>query len=169
MPPEKSKEHSCCFTGHRPAKLPWRGNDSDPRCLALKEKLYDVAEALYKAGIRHFICGMAAGCDMYFCEAVIKLRSEHPEISLEAAIPCEEQTMLWDAQHRREYTRLVHQCDFETVLQSKYTGDCMIKRNCYMVDNASVLVAVFDGTAGGTLQTITYAMKKGLEIIELRP
>jgi len=27
-------------------------------------KLYDIVEALYKAGIRHFICGMALGCDI---------------------------------------------------------------------------------------------------------
>lgn len=169
MSPEKPKEQSCCFTGHRTSKLPWRGNEEDNRCLDLKEKLYDVAEALYRSGIRHYICGMAVGSDMYFCEAVLKLRLEHPEISLEAAIPCEEQTKLWGAPQRREYTRLVHQCDYETVIQREYTNDCMIKRNCYMVDNSSVLVAVFDGTAGGTMQTIKYAIKKGLEIIELRP
>ncbi len=163
------RANTCCFTGHRPAKLPWRGDDSDLRCLALKNKLSDVVEALYKAGIRHFICGMAAGCDMYFCEAVIALRLEHEDVTLEAAIPCEGQSKLWDKNQRRRYNYLVHQCDIETVMQREYSVDCMRKRNCYMVDRSSVLVAVFDGTYGGTSQTIAYAIRKGLEIIELRP
>ena len=45
----------------------------------------------------------------------------------------------------------------------------MEKRNRYMVDNASVVVAVYDGRQGGTASTIAYAAKKGREIIELRP
>ena len=28
---------TCCFTGHRPEKLPWRYDEGDSRCLALKE------------------------------------------------------------------------------------------------------------------------------------
>lgn len=166
---QPSKINTCCFTGHRPSKLPWRGNDEDVRCLALKEKLSDVVEALYGAGIRHFICGMAIGCDMYFCEAVIKLRAGHEDVTLEAAIPCEGQSARWDSKLRRRYNYLVHQCDLETVIQSEYTPDCMRKRNFYMVDRSSVLVAVFDGTLGGTAQTIAYAVRQGLEIIELRP
>ncbi len=166
---DRSKENSCCFTGHRSSKLPWKGNDGDIRCVALKNRLYDIAEALYRAGITHYICGMATGCDMYFCEAVLKLRSEHPEITLEAAIPCEDQTKLWDLRQRKLYNHYLHQCDFQTVIQREYTDGCMQKRNFYMVDNSSVLVAVFDGTYGGTMQTIAYAVKKGLEIIEIRP
>lgn len=166
---EKPKASTCCFTGHRPSKLPWRNNDGDDRCLILKEKLYDVAEALYRAGVTHFICGMAMGCDLYFCETIIKLRMEHPDITLEAAIPCEGQSKLWDSNQRRRYDYLMHQCDFETILQREYSDDCMQKRNFYMVDNSSVLVAVFDGTPGGTKQTVSYAIRKGLEVIEIRP
>ena len=59
-------ETTCCFTGHRPAKLPWGTNEKDPRCLALKEELTSRLEGIYEAGYRHFICGMAEGCDMYF-------------------------------------------------------------------------------------------------------
>ena len=31
--------HQCCFTGHRPSKLPWGEDERDPRCLALKREL----------------------------------------------------------------------------------------------------------------------------------
>ena len=30
------KASTCCFTGHRPDKLPWGSRESDPRCLTLK-------------------------------------------------------------------------------------------------------------------------------------
>ena len=69
------KENSCCFTGHRPMKLPWGMNEADARCLELKAELAARLEAAYELGYRHFICGMATGCDMYFAEAVIALRA----------------------------------------------------------------------------------------------
>ena len=161
--------NTCCFTGHRPTKLPWGINESDPRCVSLHDKLYDIAEAVYLSGVTHYICGMAQGCDMYFCEEVLRLRIAHPDVTIEAAIPCETQTNGWPEAIRNRYFKLVAMCDMETLISPKYTPDCMIKRNKYMVDNASVLIAVFDGVLGGTMQTINYARKKGLEIIEIRP
>lgn len=65
---------SCCFSGHRPSKLPWGYDESDPRCVEFKEKLSAVIGAVYDSGIKHFICGMALGCDMYCAEAVIRLK-----------------------------------------------------------------------------------------------
>ena len=38
-----------------------------------------------------------------------------------------------------------------------------------MVDRSSVILAVFDGTPGGTLYTLNYAMDKKLEILLLDP
>ncbi|MBR6115304.1 MAG: DUF1273 family protein, partial [Oscillospiraceae bacterium] len=85
----------CAFTGHRAAKLPWGYNENDPRCLQLKQVIYDTAEAVYSAGFDRFLCGMAEGCDIYFCEAVIALREEHPEIRIEAAVPFAGQADKW--------------------------------------------------------------------------
>lgn len=160
---------TCTFTGHRPEKLPWGYDEDDERCAALKEKIYDAVEAVYFAGIRHYICGMAKGCDTYFGEAVVRLRLEHPDVTLEAAIPCESQARGWSEADKRRYYRLAAQCDEETVLQSEYTPDCMIKRNKYMVDSSSILIAVYNGTHGGTMQTVNYARKNGLEVITIRP
>ena len=111
MPPLINPDNTCCFTGHRPQKLPWGENENDPACVALKEKLYDVCAALYESGIRHYICGMAAGCDTYFCEAVLRLREEHDGITLEAALPCEGQASSWSSASRLRYLNLVAQCD----------------------------------------------------------
>ena len=35
---------TCCFTGHRPNRLPWGEREDDPRCLALKEQLRQAVE-----------------------------------------------------------------------------------------------------------------------------
>ena len=75
-------EPTCTFTGHRAEKLPWGYNENDPRCRRLKRTLYDTLEAVYESGFHRFICGMAEGCDLYFCEAVLALREDHPDIRL---------------------------------------------------------------------------------------
>ena len=159
---------TCTFTGHRENKLPWRGNEDDPRCLRLKQQIFDAAEALYQSGYRHYICGMANGSDLYFGEAVLRLREEHPDITLEAAIPCEGQSRHWNEELRRRYDRLARECDYTTVIQKDYTPDCMLRRNRYMVDAASVLIAAYNGSPGGTRSTLLYAMRQGLQIIELQ-
>ncbi len=161
------KEMTCAFTGHRLAKLPWGEDESDPRCMALKKEIYDAAEVVYTSGIRHYICGMANGCDMYFCEEIIRLRQRFPEVTLEAAIPYLGQALRWSPGLRRRYEQLLCECDIQTIVSQNYTRDCMMRRNCYMVDAASHLIAAYDGTAGGTQNTMLYALRQGLEIITL--
>lgn len=158
---------TCTFTGHRENKLPWRGDEDDPRCLRLKECIYDAVESVYQSGVRHYICGMANGSDMYFGEAVLSLREEHPEVTLEAAVPCEGQSARWPAALRRRYDRLACECNYLTVLQKDYTPDCMLRRNRYMVDASAVLIAAYNGSPGGTRSTLLYAMRQGLQIIQL--
>ncbi len=159
------REISCCFTGHRPAKLPWGTNEHDPRCVALREEIASRLEGIYAAGYRHFICGMAVGCDMLFADAVLALRSSHPDITLEAAIPCGTQPDKWNAQQRRRYNRLLDSCDTVTVLQITYTPDCMMRRNRYMVDRSSLLLACYNGSPGGTMNTILYAQRNNVQVI----
>lgn len=158
---------ACTFTGHRAEKLPWGYDESDPRCIQLKEHLRDVVRSLYDSGCRHFLCGMATGCDLYFGEAVAALREEKPDITLEAAIPYEGQADQWSPSARRRYFRLAEECDIQTILHHSYTPDCMMDRNRYMVDHADVLVAAYSGEAGGTRATMLYAMRQGKQIIEL--
>lgn len=161
------KSTTCTFTGHREAKLPWRGNEGDKRCLRLKEMIYDAAESVYRSGVRHYICGMATGADFYFCEAVIALREEHGEVTLEAAIPFEGQADRWTPEQKTRYERLVSACDYLTVVQRDYSPDCMMRRNRYMVDSSAILIAAYNGKPGGTQATLLYAIRNGLEVIQL--
>ena len=43
----------------------------------------------------------------------------------------------------------------------------MMRRNRYMVDNSTILIAAYGGKPGGTMNTLLYALRRGLEIIEL--
>ena len=158
---------SCCFSGHRPAKLPWKYDERDQRCIEFKDRLFSVIGAVYDSGISHFICGMALGCDIYCAEAVIKLKEMHGDITLEAAIPYSGQADNWGEYNRRRYERILSLCDKTTVIQESYSPSCMMRRNRYMVDRSSVLVACYDGKPGGTWNTIRYAMDKDVEVIQL--
>ena len=163
----RARQESCRFTGHRPGKLPWKYNENDGRCLALKRRIADAVELAYQEGFRHFLCGMALGCDLYFCEAGLALREAHPDVTVEAASPCPTQGGAWPAAQKERYDRLVAACAFETRVADHYTSSCSQRRDRYMVDHASLLTAAFDGTAGGTRYTVEYALSRGLSIVDL--
>lgn len=158
------RDQACCFTGHRPDRLPWGVQENDPRCRRIKERLKEALDRAYQAGCRHFICGMARGADLYFAEAVLTMREDHPEITLECARPCETQADSWPAEEQARYYRILDHCNYETLVQHHYDRGCMTRRNRYMVDHSARVIAVYDGVPkGGTAQTLAYALKQGLE------
>lgn len=159
------REICCCFSGHRPNRLPWGSRESDERCLDLKCTLSEMLEDLYGRGFRHFICGMALGCDFYFAEAVLALRELHPDVTLEAAIPCATQAARWTAADRERYEALLACCDEQHLIQQNYSPNCMQRRNEYMVDHSALLLSAFAGLPGGTMNTILYAQRSGVETI----
>lgn len=163
--PERSI--TCCFTGHRASKLPWGFHEDDPRCVTLKKQIYDTVDALYDSGIRHFICGMANGCDLYFGEAVLLLKQKKTDITLEAAIPYAGQADHWNEQEKSRWQAIRNNSDYITIVSQRYTKDCMNKRNRYMVDHASVLIAAYNGSKGGTQNTLLYAIRSKCEVIQI--
>ena len=71
-----------------------------------------------------------------------------------------------EAQKSR-YRDILARCDYETMVQQSYTPGCMQRRNRYMVDHASLLIAVNDGARGGTRSTIEYAFKRGVNVLDI--
>ena len=78
---------------------------------------------------------------------------------------CEKgETPLQSAQ-RELYEETLENCDEVVVLSAEYYPGCMYLRNRYMVDNADVVIAHFNGAKGGTMYTLSYAKKNKKSII----
>lgn len=161
---------TCCFTGHRPDKLPWGEQEDDPRCVRAKQEIARALERAYAAGCRHFMCGMAKGSDLYFAQAVLELRDRKPDVTLEGVRPCENQADSWREEEKKRYWAILDQCNYETLIQHHYDRFCMMRRNRYMVDRSARIIALYNGEPkGGTAQTLAYALRKKLETDILNP
>lgn len=160
----------CAFTGHRPQNLPFGFNESDERCKKLKELLkFEIERLITEKGVTTFVSGMALGVDVYAAEIVLEMKKKYPNVKLEATIPCETQAVKWREKDRDRYYGILEHCDIETLLQTKYTSDCMHKRNEYMVNKSDFLIAVWDGKPSGTGKTVKYAEGIGKSVIRINP
>jgi uncharacterized phage-like protein YoqJ len=153
-------------TGHRPDKL-WGYDLKNPNYKILHDK---IVATLKEHDVTHCISGMALGVDTVFAIAVINLKKEIPNIILECAIPCLNHDSQWQAESRKMYANILNKAEIVTqVSNEKYNPWLMQKRNEYMVDKCDKLLAVWNGTTGGTHNCIKYAKSKGKEIILLNP
>ena len=122
----------------------------------------------YRQGYRRFITGMAVGFDMLAAEAVVRLRAVHPDIHLEAAIPFPGQPERFGFGDRQRYVHLLSVADSRTTISGYYHSGCFHRRNDYMINNASKLIACFNGKpSGGTYYTYTEALHRGLSVVNL--
>ena len=157
---------AACFTGHRSQKLPWGSNENDARCVAMKKSLFAETERAICRGYDTFYCGMATGFDMICAETVLTLREKYPHIKIIGALPCRNQDDGWPQSERIRYRQLLSQLDGVRCVYDRYCGAvCMHERNRFMVDNSSLIIALYDGRAGGTRKTLEYARRQGLEIV----
>ena len=69
-------ENCCAFTGHRPHKFPWKENEADSRCVALKAVLLEQIAALVDVSFTQFLSGMAEGTDTWSALSALDLREE---------------------------------------------------------------------------------------------
>lgn len=153
-------EYTACFTGHRPQSLPCGFDETHPACLKIKYQLKRLITGLIdKKNVTHFISGAALGVDTWAAEIIIKLKEAYPNIILEAAVPCRSQADRWNSKSQIRYNRLLSLCNKVTLVGERYTADCMMKRNKYMVDNSDYVIAVWNGKPSGTGKTIAYALK----------
>lgn len=170
-----------CFTGHRPNKL--GGYDwNTKKNQVIMDKLKGlVSKLILEYDATHFICGGALGIDqMAFttCE-ITKLNYSH--ITTELAIPFLMQDCKWVSSSIELYNNQKRCADIVTYVdkledykikgyqEDIYYPAKMQKRNEYMVNNSDIVVAVWDGTKGGTANCVGYAKKQGKTIIKLDP
>lgn len=146
-------------TGHRPDKL--GGWDPCEKHTKIKNAIRSVLQALPVSGA---ISGMALGVDTWFAEVCIELR-----IPLLAAIPCDGQESRWPKESQDHYHRLLAHAEKIVVSPGPYAAWKMQVRNIYMVDHCDLLLAVFDGSAGGTKNCVDYALQSGKRIWRIDP
>lgn len=163
------KEETACLTGHRPKSLPWGYDEEKQNCKKFKSDLYDILTGAIKYGLKNYMVGMAEGFDMISCETLIDLRKKYKEIKVIAVIPCKDQEIRWNAEQQKRYHKLLKKCDNVIILQEHYTSDCMNKRNKYMVENSSVVIACYNGKPSGTGNTLRFAKENGCKIRIVNP
>jgi uncharacterized phage-like protein YoqJ len=151
------KEIRCCFTGHRTIE-----NNFD------KEALFECIEALYQKGVRTFICGGALGFDMVAGYEVLRLKEKYDDVRLWLYLPCLDQDARWQDIDKRKREELLKRADFIDCPQIPYNSTVMKTRNYKMVEESDYCVSYFNGKfISGTAQTIRYAKKSGIEVINL--
>ncbi|MCI8526506.1 MAG: DUF1273 domain-containing protein [Oscillospiraceae bacterium] len=76
----------------------------------------------------------------------------------------------WTASVQERYHSIWDQANEVVYVGQEYNRNCMLKRNRYLVDHSSFLLAVYNGTRrSGTGATVRYALKQGREIIIIDP
>jgi len=159
---ENLKAKTLCFSGHRPEKLPNKGDLEAPETKMLLSILFNEIEESLKEGYKRFITGVAKGIDLWAAKYIIELKQSHPDIKLICAVPYEGYGKAWKGLDKWDLNIIFEKADEIITVSPEYSKFCMKKRNEYMVDNSSKLIAVVSDYRSGTGQTIRYAEKMGL-------
>lgn len=167
----ESNVHACCFTGHRPNRLPWLQDQTDLRTQALIKALWERIRSSYEHGYTRYLSGMARGIDLLCAQLVLQLQAEDEQVELIPVLPFPNQARGWPVAEQKCHREILHTCRDQIVIISPvYSRTCFYERNRYLVDHSSKIIGVYDGTpSGGTHQTLEYARQKNLEMELLMP
>lgn len=155
---ELDPKTTCCFTGHRPEKL--RSGEAEIRTL-LREAILDSIEEGYDT----FISGMAPGVDLWAAQEVLAVKLSGRDIRLICAVPFPGAEKNRDPAHQSLFRKILEASDAVRYVCQKYKPWCFTARDKWMVEHASMVIAVFNGTRGGTESTIKYAIEQGRQLV----
>lgn len=146
-------------TGHRPDKLGGYSKEAFDKLVLLAEGwLGSEGKDCIKV-----VSGMALGWDQALVQAAINLN-----IPVLAAIPFIGQESKWPAESQKYYQELLDKCSEKVYVNLPgYAAWKMQKRNEWMANYCDVILALFDGSQGGTANCIKYAEKKNKRVINL--
>lgn len=168
-------------TGHRPSKLENAYDIQHPinmkiafamRKFILEQTGYDEKTKTFATdGKILLVSGMALGVDTLWALVGLKLKFQFPEkFDLECAIPCANHASRWKKSDQERHADIMKRSGIVTMVSEEaYAPYLMQKRNEYMVNKADALLAVWDGTKGGTGNCVNYAVKKGSVIYRYHP
>lgn len=145
-------------TGHRPDKL---GGYSDT--VAFRLGLVASRWLEEQQHIEYVISGMALGWDQSVAHACIQLG-----IPFHAYVPFKGQEGRWPHSARMHYEFLLSMAaEVKIISGSGYQGWKMQVRNQAMVDKCNLVLALWNGTSGGTANCIAYAEMKKVPVINV--
>lgn len=136
-------------TGHRPDKL---GGYSD-EVLARLQRL--AAAWIVDYHPTQVISGMALGWDTAVALAAI----EHG-YPLVAAVPFVGQESIWPKAAQERYRKILAHAEVRIISPGGFSVGKMQYRNEWMVNRCDRLVALWDGSSGGTANCVFYADRK---------
>jgi len=152
---QEMRRHRCCFAGHRPEKLPEEPEE-------IKSWLSRQIDAAIENGYVTFLTGMAMGIDIWAGTLVLEKKAAHPEIHLIAVTPYPGFPAKWKSEWKEAYDALWHAADHRVVISASFAPDAFERRNRFLVDHSSRLIAFYNGEEGGTHRLIQYAHESGL-------
>lgn len=173
-----------CATGHRSDKLGCGKGDDwsskspklQPVRKQIEKKLRSILDFEIIGGQKSFelISGMALGVDQLFFSVGYQLREEYAaqgiKVVLTAAVPCLEQDGIWKDDCKISYAAMLKTADKKVrISNKKFANDkgCMQRRNCFMVNNADMVLAYHNGSEGGTKNCVDYAKSQGAVIVNV--
>ncbi len=165
-----SRENTLAITGLRRKKLGWNMSSfsfNEEKMIKLLQKELKV---FIDNGFSNFLTGMADGSDLIFTKAILRLKEEHENIILQAIVPFKTQEKFYIARDKFDYYNILSKCDVVRIIDSNYNASSFRKRNEYLVENSSILIAITDDTTkirSGTTQTINIARKNNLQIFQV--
>jgi len=154
-----AKEKTCCFTGHRQL--------SQKKIEKIVKRLNEEVDRLISQGVTNFISGGGLGFDHITASLIVTKKQQGADIRLIFALPCRNQDEKWTDRQKQLYRSLLGEADAVHYVSEEYTPDCMKERNYYMVDNSAFCICAFLRDISGTGQTVRYAERQGLQIINV--
>lgn len=151
---------TCCFTGHRPDQI----IDDEEE---LGFQLDTAIRQAYYDGYTTFITGVAKGFDILAGEYVLHLQKNGYPLRLVCAVPYPNFNTHGKDEWGARCTALLRQASAVEYTCDHYHGGVFQKRNRWMVDHSTRVIAYFHDSSGGTKNTIDYALKKNIMIVNL--
>ena len=168
------KKLTISLTGHRPPKLAGY-NIRSPYYKRMQEYLEGLIEkAILRCDILELHSGMALGADTVWAQAIVAKKTKYPDkIIFVADIPDTGQPSLWPEPSQNTWSELIERADIiNTYAQNnpgKSYGYILNQRNIGMVDACDILIAIYNGTPGGTRNAVNYGIKKQKYIHQVHP
>lgn len=148
-----------CVTGHR--------DISQPHILRLPSLVEQKLTELIDRGAREVRAGGALGFDMVATLKVLELRERYPQLRLSLFLPCRDQADAWLPSWQRAYRYILDRADAVHYEYERYTKGCMLARNRRLVEGSDVCLAYCTRNRGGSFYTCSYALQRGVELINL--